>query len=376
DDSPARPDPRRPAARRRPLRLRALEGPAGAARGARGHRPRLPRHVPPAEAGAVPGRPAACRPARAVLAARRLRGGPRQRRGDAVLGHRDLRPDRPQELPPVVRGVQREVRGRGRRSALPRRAVGRHERAGHPPAPGRGGGGRPLRPHPQRDLDRRRDADRPGRGRRRRRAGGRRRHERGRRPPGRPGAVRRLLLLPAEELRLRRRAVAGADVARRSRARRRREGRRALGPGVVRPDRGRREQPARPDLQHALARDDLPDGRAGRLDERLRRPGLGGRAHPRLERGAVRLGRHEPVRLAVRAGAGHALAGRRDDRPRRLGRRRGRRGGPAPERRGRHRALPQARPQPAADRHVPRRGPVGRAGAHRLHRPRRGEPVL
>ena len=37
----------------------------------------------------------------------------------------------------------------------------------------------------------------------------------------------------------------------------------------------------------------------------------------------------------------------------------------------RHRALPQARPQPAADRDVPRGRPGRRRGAHRLHRPRR-----
>jgi phosphoserine aminotransferase len=44
---------------------------------------------------------------------------------------------------------------------------------------GRRGGRRPLRAHPQRDLDRRDDAGRPGRGGRRRRAGRGRRHQRG-----------------------------------------------------------------------------------------------------------------------------------------------------------------------------------------------------
>ena len=50
---------------------------------------------------------------------------------------------------------------------------------------------------------------------------------------------------------------------------------------------------------------------------------------------------------------GEPLAGRRHDRLRRGDRRRGHRRDAARERHRRHRALPQARPQPAADRHVP-----------------------
>ena len=41
----------------------------------------------------------------------------------------------------------------------------------------------------------------------------------------------------------------------------------------------------------------------------------------------------------------------------------------------RHRALPQARPQPAADRDVPRDRPLRRRGPHRLHRLRRRAPL-
>ena len=44
---------------------------------------------------------------------------------------------------------------------------------------------------------------------------------------------------------------------------------------------------------------------------------------------------------------------------------------PAGQRDRGRRALPQARPQPAADRDVPGRRPVRRRGAHRLRRPRR-----
>ena len=52
-------------------------------------------------------------------------------------------------------------------------------------------------------------------------------------------------------------------------------------------------------------------------------------------------------------------------------RRRRDREGPAGQRDRRHRALPQARPQPAADRDVPRDRPGRRRGAHRVDRLRR-----
>ena len=45
-----------------------------------------------------------------------------------------------------------------------------------------------------------------------------------------------------------------------------------------------------PDLQHALGRDAVPDGRAARLDERPGRPRRHGRAHHRQLRPALRLG--------------------------------------------------------------------------------------
>ena len=49
--------------------------------------------------------------------------------------------------------------------------------------------------------------------------------------------------------------------------------------------------------------------------------------------------------------------------------------GPARQRRRRHRALPQARPQPAAHRDVPECRPRGRRVAVRVHQLRRGEPL-
>ena len=67
------------------------------------------------------------------------------------------------------------------------------------------------------------------------------------------------------------------------------------------------------------------------------------------------------VRAAVRRRPRAALARRRHDRLRRERRRRGRRRDAARERHRRHRALPQARPQPAADRDVPGDRAGGRA---------------
>ena len=104
------------------------------------------------------------------------------------------------------------------------------------PAPGCTRGHRPLRPHPQRDLDRRDDAHRAPRGCgtacRGRRSRGRGRHLRRRRSGRGRRRVRRLLLRPAEVLRLGRRTVGGAAVAGSRRAHRRHRRHRPLGPGV------------------------------------------------------------------------------------------------------------------------------------------------
>ena len=70
----------------------------------------------------------------------------------------------------------------------------------------------------------------------------------------------------------------------------------------------------------------------------------------------------------VRRRPGQALAGRRHDRLRRHGRRRRPRRDAARQRHRRRRALPQARPQPAARRDVPRGRARRRRGADRLHR--------
>ena len=114
--------PRRPAARRRPLRLRAVEGPPGGAAGARRRRRRAHGHLAPAGAGQGPG------------AARSARGWPscstcptatrscsatggRRRSGTPPRFGLIRRAQRARHL----RGVLREVRLRRRRGAVPRR---------------------------------------------------------------------------------------------------------------------------------------------------------------------------------------------------------------------------------------------------------------
>ena len=80
-------DPRRPEARRRALRLRALEGPPrGPAPARRAVRP--DGHLAPPGTGQGPGRGRAQRHRGAARRARRLRGRARQRRHDRLLGGR------------------------------------------------------------------------------------------------------------------------------------------------------------------------------------------------------------------------------------------------------------------------------------------------
>jgi hypothetical protein len=200
-------DPQRPAARRRPFRLRPVEGPP---RGAgRAGRPGLgaARHLAPPGPGEEPGQAGARGRHAAVLAARGLPGGARQRRVDRVLGHRRVRADPGEVAAPALRRVLQQVRRVRQGRALAGRPAGHQGRAGQPPAAGRGRRRGRLRADPQRDLDRRRDAD-PAPGRRERgRAGAGGRDLGRRRPAGGRARDGRLLLRPAEGLRLRRRPV-------------------------------------------------------------------------------------------------------------------------------------------------------------------------
>ena len=140
-------------------------------------------------------------------------------------------------------------------------------------------------------------------------------------------------------------------------------------PGVLRPADRDRQLPQEPDLQHPVDRHAVPDGRAARLDERPGRPQGHGRAHHRSPRTTLYgWAERDVVRDPYVADPAHRslVIGTIDfDEAHR--RRRDRRD-PARQRHRRHRALPQARPQPAADRDVPGDRPRRRRGAHRLHR--------
>ena len=88
-------------------------------------------------------------------------------------------------------------------------------------------------------------------------------------------------------------------------------------PGVLRPAHRDRQLAQEPDLQHPVGRHAVPDGRAAGLDERPGRPGRHGRAHHRVVRRALRLGREDAVHHAVRRGPRPPLAGDRHHRLRR-----------------------------------------------------------
>ena len=85
--------PPRIAALRRPFRVRPLQGPTCPDRRARRRCHHLHGHQPPAEDGQGSGGSGARRHAPALLAPRRLRGRPRQRGDDLLLGRGHLRPD-------------------------------------------------------------------------------------------------------------------------------------------------------------------------------------------------------------------------------------------------------------------------------------------
>ena len=136
--------------------------------------------------------------------------------------------------------------------------------------------------------------------------------------PRRPRPGRRLLLRPAEGLRLGRRPLArraqpGGDRAHR-RARRRRGSLEARVPLPA--DRGG-ELAQGPDLQHARAGDPAAARRPGRVDARQRRARVVRRAHRASHRATSTAGPRLGLRDALRRRPGSALARRRDDRLRR-----------------------------------------------------------
>ena len=156
---------------------------------------------------------------RALLAARRLRGRARQRRHDRLLGGGRRLARARARAAPHLRRVLGQVREVDRRGAVPRRPdrgrgrARRRARADAPTPP-------PTSiawAHNETSTGVMVDVQRPAG--RRRLAGPDRRHLGRRRPAARRGAGRRLLLRPAEGLRLRRRPLAGAAQPGRDRAR-------------------------------------------------------------------------------------------------------------------------------------------------------------
>ena len=117
---------------------------------------------------------------------------------------------------------------------------------------------------------------------------------------------------------------------------------------------GARELAQGPDLQHAGAGDPAAARRPGRVDARPAAASTGAWSAPRRSSGHL-YGWAERSEFATPfvADPGQALAGRRHDRLRRLGRRRRAGRDAARQRHRRRRALPQAGPQPAAGRDVP-----------------------
>ena len=159
------------------------------------------------------------------------------------------------------------------------------------------------------------------------------------------------------------------------RARRARSTLRPPRPGVLQPADGDRQLPQEPDVQHPGPRHPLPAERAAGVDQRPGRPGLVTARRTASSPAPVQLGRGVQVRDPVRRGPGQALPGHRHDRLLRRDRRRRRRQGPARQRHRRHRALPQARPQPAPRRDVPGDRPGGRRGPDEVRRLRDREAV-
>ena len=97
----------------------------------------------------------------------------------------------------------------------------------------------------------------------------------------------------------------------------------------------------------------LPAGRPDRMAAGRGRPGVRRLAEPRLVGAPVRMGGGFGRCKPVRHRSGEAIARGGDDRLRRGDRRRRAGEHPACERHRRHGAVPEAGPQPVADRHVP-----------------------
>ena len=373
-----RPDPRRAQAGRRPLRLRPLEGAAGGA-GEAGRAVGADGHLAPPGAGPRPGRPGARGPRRAL---RRCPTATRSRSATAAPPPSGT-PPRPGSCAsapctsPTASSRRSSPRRPPARRSSPTRSWSRPSPATRPAPAADPAADAIAWAHNETSTGVMVPVRRPEG------AGDAlvldRRDLRRRRPAARRRPGRRLLLRPAEGLRRRRRPLAGRCSARP----------RSSGSSELDGAAGR-WQPGFLSLQTALEN--------SRKEQTYNTPALatlllladqvewmlaGGGLDWCVERTRASSGHlygwaeAQRVRHALRRRPGEALAGRRHDRLRRLGRRRRARRDPARQRHRRRRALPQAGPQPAAGRHVPGGRAGRRRGADRLHRlggrERRGE---
>ena len=166
--------------------------------------------------------------------------------------------------------------------------------------------------------------------------------------------TRRLLLRPAEVLRLRRRPVDRRLLPGRAGARRAHPASGPPHPGVLRPADGDRQLAARTRRTTPRRWPRSSCSTSSWSGSTARAAWTGRCAARRRPRGRCTAGpRTSKYATPVRGRPGAALAGHRHDRLRGRHRRRGGRQGAARQRHRRHRAVPQAGPQPAARRDVP-----------------------
>ena len=371
--TPRHHDPRRPAPRRRALRLRPLQGPPRGRRRAGRRRPRLPRHPPPPGPGAVRGRARcatawpSCSPCPTATRCCSATAAPPSFWDAATFGLIDRRSQHlrfgefsSKFAAAAAAAPHLDEPGQPR---SPTRAPTRSRSPTPTSTPTASPTTRPRPAWPCRSS---------GPARRRRRSCSST-------PPRPPAACASTRPRSTSTTSPRRSAwpptAASGSPPRRPPPSSASSGspRRTAGSRVARPRHRPREQPQGPDLQHPGAGHDLPRQPAGRVDQPATAASSG--RPSRCDRSAdddLRLGRGVALRHPVRRRPDAAQPRRRHHRPRRASVDATHRvGGPAHQRHRRHRELPQARPQPAPHRPVPRHRPRRRRRPHPLHRPRR-----
>ena len=356
---------------RRSVRVRSLEGPAGADRRDRRRRAATDGDLAPPATRQAARRADPGRPDRAVRAAGRLGDRARQRRHHRVLGRRHVRADRPAQRAPRVRRVLVEVRRRVDRRAAPQGTGGRRERTRRSSRTDRRRRGRPVRVHSQRDVDRRGDdAPTPAGNRRRPR-----RRRRARRPPAGWRGTRTTSTSTTSPPRSASRPTAGSGSRRAPplRSSGSNASRRATGGDrrrSISASRSPTAAPTRPTTRR-------PSPRLILVDDQIRWMLDNGGLDWCVERSrtsAATLYSWAEARewaTPVRRRSGQAIGRGGHHRPRPVDRRQRRQRRAASQRHRRHRQLPQARSQPTAHRHVPGHRTGRRRGAHGVRRPRR-----